>query len=125
MRSIRRAAGAVLLVAVAALATACGHAAQATPEPQVTVTETAEPAPQPQPRPTVTGDPLTMLAVEIAWRSQTNSDKQTMCEGIAIFGKSFAAGALRQGLEQSDGDSDIDADLAASLLEQRCDEEGY
>lgn len=124
MNQIRGAVSGSLLLAAALTLTACGPADGADPEPRVTVTETETSAPEPDADPTPSTDAITLLAVEIAWSQQERSDKRDMCNGIALFGKDWAAGALQAGLDRSDG-GDIDADLAASLLEQKCEEEGF
>ncbi|MBI0296319.1 hypothetical protein JBE04_18075 [Streptomyces sp. PRKS01-29] len=96
------------LLATAAL-TACGssHIPVATPQPANT------------PVVDITADSDTTAAVvDIVWAGTTETDRDSLCDGIAMFGVDWAAQQLRDGA----GDDSLDWDYAVVLLEGKCDE---
>lgn len=104
----------ITLTVLAALATAtltaCGSSQipVATPQPAT-----------PTPVVDVTADSDTTAAiVDIVWADTTESDRDALCDGIAMFGVDWAAQQLRDGA----GDDSLDWDLAAQLVEVKCDE---
>ena len=60
---------------------------------------------------------LTKLSIDATWDSSTETDKDSMCEGILLFGPEWAADQMRDGT----GDETIDWDYAAQLIEGKCD----
>ncbi len=103
----------ITALAIAALAlTACTTTDQPTPAETVTVE-----APTPDPTPTLDDD-MTQLVVDLSWEQQTEDDRDAMCLGIAVGGPEWAADQMRQ----SAGDSVVDWDQAAVLVEQKCNE---
>ncbi|MFE9003150.1 hypothetical protein ACFYOY_13555 [Streptomyces sp. NPDC007875] len=101
---------AALTVIAAAALTACGHSQipVATPQPATTA-----------PVVDVTADSDTTAAiVDIVWADTAESDRDALCDGIAMFGVDWAAQQLAEGA----GDDSLDWDMAAQLVEGKCDE---
>ncbi|MFF7946997.1 hypothetical protein [Streptomyces griseorubiginosus] len=102
-----------LATTFAALAlTACTSTDQPAPAETITVEATT-----PDPTPTLDDD-MTQLVVDLSWEQQTEDDKDAMCQGIALYGPDWAAEQMQQGA----GDSVVDWDRAAELVEQKCAE---
>ncbi|MGW7617361.1 hypothetical protein ACWGLG_16145 [Streptomyces antimycoticus] len=104
----------ITLAALAAITTAaltaCGHSQipVATPMPAT-----------PTPVVDVTADSDTTAAiVDIVWAGTSETERDSLCDGIALFGVDWAAQQLRDGA----GDDSLDWDLAAQLVEVKCDE---
>ncbi|WP_020116797.1 hypothetical protein [Streptomyces canus] len=104
-----------LIAALALTACALTACTTSTPEPDPTVTVTSQPDPVEQP--TLTDD-MTELVVDLSWEQQTKDDKDAMCLGIAVGGPEWAAEQMQQGA----GDSSVDWNRAAELVEQKCAE---
>lgn len=105
----------VTLAALAALATAtltaCGSS-------QIPVA-TPLPANTPTPVVDVTADSDTTAAiVDIVWADTSETERDSLCDGIALFGVDWAAQQLRDGA----GDDSLDWELAAQLVAGKCDE---
>jgi hypothetical protein len=62
---------------------------------------------------------LTETSINITWDSSTETDKDSMCDGIILFGPEWAADQMRDGAG-SDA-SLLDWDYAAQLIEGKCD----
>ncbi|MFE3031551.1 hypothetical protein ACFXKY_07870 [Streptomyces canus] len=104
-----RLATALTLAALALTACTTTH----TPAPDATITVTSQPDPVEQP--TLTDD-MTQLVVDLSWEQQTEDDKDAMCQGITLYGPDWAAEQMQAGA----GDSSVDWDRAAELVEQKC-----
>ncbi|MFF7949113.1 hypothetical protein [Streptomyces griseorubiginosus] len=101
----------ITALAITALAlTACTSTDQPAPAETITIQ-----APTPDPTPTLDDD-MTQLVVDLSWEQQTEDDKDAMCQGIALYGPDWAAEQMQQGA----GDSVVDWDRAAELVEQKC-----
>ncbi|MFE9064869.1 hypothetical protein [Streptomyces violaceusniger] len=101
---------AALTVITAAALTACGHSQipAATPMPAT-----------PTPVVDITADSDTTAAiVDIVWADTTETERDSLCDGIALFGVDWVAQQLADGA----GDDSLDWGLAAHLLEGKCDE---
>lgn len=114
---LRRTLTAVVLAAAAVFAlSACSStppAAKPAPSPA------ASPAPRPAAAvpPTVDTRKLTEVAVEMTWAGSTEQAKDDMCAGVDMFGTDWAAKQLRDG---GGTDSELDWDLAAELIADKC-----
>jgi hypothetical protein len=64
------------------------------------------------------GDDFTRIIVDTVWEDMTQEDQDSMCLGIEVFGVEWAADEMRG----SGDDPDIDWDLAAEIIEEKCDE---
>jgi hypothetical protein len=80
-------------------------------------TETEDPTDEPTPE-TTFGDDFTKLVVDVVWEDMTQEDQDAMCLGIEVFGVEWAADEMRDSGE----DQDIDWDLAAEVIEDKCAE---
>lgn len=87
------------------------------PAPDATATITITSQPDPTEAPTLTDD-MTQLVVDISWEQQTEDDKDAMCMGIGLYGPGWAAEQMQAGA----GDSSVDWQRAAELVEQKCAE---
>lgn len=97
--------------------TGCGSSdSPKMPQATVTVTETAAPASY--------GDKFTELVVGMSWDQQTREDKTALCDGIDLFGPQWAADTLRDNMTSSNG-YEVDYDIAAQIIQDKCVEEGY
>jgi hypothetical protein len=106
-----------LLVAVA-----LGDDRDQAPGPAVTITASVPPPPEPPtPTPTPTTDPLTEGMIEYTWNDSTEKEKDDICFSIDYFGADWFADEMRErDIGQLDGGVDIDVDLTAQLLEEKC-----
>jgi starvation-inducible outer membrane lipoprotein len=59
---------------------------------------------------------MTQTVVDLSWAQQTETDKNAMCGGIAMFGTEWAAEQMRIGA----GNESVDWDRAAVLVEAKC-----
>lgn len=73
-----------------------------------------------------TSDEYMDLLVNLSWDEQTDADKQAMCDSIEMLGTAWAAGVLEQGgaAYGTRGD-EVDWDMAALLIADKCVTEGY
>lgn len=71
-----------------------------------------------QPDPGLTPDDITGLTFEITWGQASETDKNDLCNALAIYGPKFAADEMRNG---ADGSTDLDWDRMAELLGDKCD----
>lgn len=112
---------AVLVTATAAvLLAACSTPAE--PAPSHTTTTLASPTAAPEPEgdtaaPSIDPHELTELAIEITWASTSDTDKTSICDGLALFGTHWAAQQLQAG---TNDDSGLDWDYAAHLIQIDC-----
>jgi hypothetical protein len=60
----------------------------------------------------------TALIIDLTWATTSETDKDNMCAGIALFGTEWAANKMREG---ADGDDSIDWERAAVLVEEKCE----
>jgi hypothetical protein len=88
------------------LTTAC----TTTEPPKTPRTTTVEPTPNPTPHDT------TDLVVDLTWNQQTETEKDTLCDGINLLGTEWAADEMQAGA----GDDSLDWDRAAVLVEAKC-----
>ncbi|MFF1358795.1 hypothetical protein [Streptomyces sp. NPDC058297] len=117
MIRFRHALPAVLLLATL---TACGTAPAATPA-TVTATPAVDsdaPPPADDEDTTQTDADMTQAIVDLTWDGASETDRQNMCDGIDLFGTEWAADQLREG----GGDSGLDWDRAAEIIEGKCQE---
>jgi hypothetical protein len=106
---IRHALAAILAAAVLAL-TAC-----------TSTTPNTDPTPAPKPAAidtttTTSSDDMTQAIVDLSWAQQTESDKDAMCFGLALYGTDWGAKQMRIGA----GNESVDWDQAAQLVEVKC-----
>jgi hypothetical protein len=59
---------------------------------------------------------MTQAVVDLTWDNTSEVDKQSMCDGIDLFGTEWAADQLRDGA----GDDSLDWDRAAVIIEGKC-----
>jgi hypothetical protein len=59
---------------------------------------------------------MTALVVDLSWNQQSENDKDAMCFGIELGGPEWAAEQMRAGA----GDSSVDWQRAAELVEAKC-----
>lgn len=60
---------------------------------------------------------MTDLVVDITWGQTTETDRDSLCDGITMFGTDWAAEQLRQG---GGDDAGVDWSKAALILEDKC-----
>ncbi|MFD8777558.1 hypothetical protein [Streptomyces sp. NPDC059916] len=117
MIRLRHALPAVLLLATL---TACGTTAPAATPATATVTATpavdSDTPPADDEDTTQTDADMTQAIVDLTWDSSSETEKQNMCDGIDLFGTEWAADQLREG----GGDSGLDWDRAAEIIEGKC-----
>lgn len=66
-------------------------------------------------------DDFTRETFEITWGMTSESDKDVMCGGLAMFGHDWAV----RNLEAGGGlDSDLNWDAMADMVQEKCDAEG-
>jgi hypothetical protein len=105
--STRHALAAILAAAVFAL-TAC-----------TSTTPNTDPTPAPKPAAidtTTSSSDMTQAIVDLSWAQQTESDKDAMCFGLALYGTDWGAEQMRIGA----GNESVDWDRAAVLVEAKC-----
>lgn len=56
--------------------------------------------------------------MDIAWAQTSESDKDTLCAGITVYGTQWAADQMRQGA----GDESVDWEQAAVIVQQKCEQ---
>ncbi|QDN64465.1 hypothetical protein [Streptomyces sp. S1D4-14] len=96
------------------LLTACGTSTS--PAPSTGTTRSVErPAVDPTPTPT---EDETALIVDITWAGTSESRKDAMCAGIALYGTQWAADQMRQGA----GTESVDWEQAAVIVQHKCEQ---
>jgi hypothetical protein len=104
----RHALAAICAAAVLAL-TAC-----------TSTTPNTDPTPAPKPAAidttTSSSDDMTQAIVDLSWAQQTESDKDAMCFGLALYGTDWGAKQMRIGA----GNESVDWDKAAQLVDAKC-----
>lgn len=69
---------------------------------------------------------FTALVVQLSWGQQDEVTKQATCDMIDIIGADQFADVLREDDSTAYADtSQVDFDLAAQMIEEKCQEEGY
>lgn len=114
---LRPTLAAILTTAALAL-TACTTTTDPTPDTTVTITSQPDTVEDPATEAPTLDDDMTALVVDLSWQQQTETDKDAMCMGIAVGGPEWAAEQMQAGA----GDSTVDWDRAAQLVEQKCAE---
>ena len=84
------------------------------PEPLEVETETIEPE--------TPDTDITDAAMELTWEQAPEEQRDTLCQGIDMFGTDWAARQLQSGGDTVSGDDVIDWDRAAQILETKCDQ---
>lgn len=117
-----RTAAVAVVLAVAALTTACSggpHDAA----PSTTANRTSSPAPVESEPATPAADPtstdrsdLTEAALGETWSDTSEADKDALCEGLDLFGTAWVARQMRE--DQTD--ENVDWNYAALLVEEKC-----
>lgn len=90
-----------------------GAAPASTPSPAAQ--EDASPAPT-EDTASLDRRKLTEVSVLLAWNSSSESEKDSMCAGIIVYGPDWVADQLRIGA----GNENLDWDYAAELLDDEC-----
>ena len=65
---------------------------------------------------------ITDAAMELTWEQAPEEQRDTLCQGIDMFGTDWAARQLQSGGDTVSGDDVIDWDRAAQILETKCAE---
>lgn len=100
---------AAIFAATAFALTACTGSGSSDNPATTTVIETADPTPA--------ADDMTQTIVDLSWDQQTEADKNSMCDGLALFGTEWGADQMRAGAGYDDS---LDWDRAAVLVEAKC-----
>lgn len=102
-------------IAAILTATLLGLTACVSPEPTPAAPATATVEPAPTLTPDDTND-MTQIIVDITWDETSEADRNSMCDGIDLFGPEWAADEMEDGA----GDESVDWDRAAELVETKC-----
>jgi ABC-type glycerol-3-phosphate transport system substrate-binding protein len=103
-------------IAVTAVLTACGSAPAADTSSD-TPTAASPAADAGESDAEAPSTDMTEAIVDLTWDQTSETDKQSMCAGIALLGTDWAAEQLQQG----GGDDSLDWDRAAVLIEGKCE----
>lgn len=98
-----------------------GRPAPASSKPRISI------APDETPTPSMDED-MTELVTNLAWDEQSESEKDDMCFGIRVLGSEWAADRMRDSQSHRPEDDvawEVDWDLAAEILADKCTERGY